>query len=53
MKTDDHVLLVSWHWNLNAVYHNMAFYDSFIGELRIRLLEDILFSQRSPFLPYQ
>ena len=52
MKTDVHVLLVSWHWNLNAVYHNLAFYDSFIGELRIRLLEDILFCQQSARLPY-
>ena len=52
MNKDVHVIFVSWHGNLHDFYRNMAFHDEHDGEMRIRLLDDILLCQESSSHPY-
>ena len=42
------IILVAWHQNLNWIYKELA---PAVSELRIMLLEDILFSQQPTLLP--
>ena len=52
MNKNVHVVFVSCHGYLYEFYRDIAFHDEHDGEMRIRLLDDILLCQGSSSHPY-